>query len=391
MSFSRNVRYLYLQIFFHSLIFAYVIERLFALERGITVQMVVYCEIIYSAVTVALELPSGVLADRFGRKALLVFGAAFTVLEFLVLPFAHGFLLFGVSAFVAAVGGASTSGAWNALLYDSLRADGRAGEFEKILGRVRAVDFTASLLAGLLGAMLARHNGYAFVYWLSVASTSVALVAACALREPPKSSAAEETEPGLRAITGIALRFFREQPDVFRIVLQAAIIASCVNYVDEFWQNYLNDIAFPLALFGVVSALGSLVRTPGGLLAPWLLRRVGHRAALRLSSALAACGTLWAALAQSAWGIAGMAVAYFAVELMGPVSAGYVHHRAAPAARATIESAGSMLQRGIATGVGLLFGFVTDRFNIFAGFWLVGGIAAVTSVIFFNRVTKRTS
>jgi len=36
---NRNIRFLYLEIFFHNLIFAYVIERLFALERGMTIQL----------------------------------------------------------------------------------------------------------------------------------------------------------------------------------------------------------------------------------------------------------------------------------------------------------------------------------------------------------------
>jgi hypothetical protein len=47
---KSNVWKLYSYWFFHNLVFAYVIERLFWQQRGISVQQVVYTEIIYAAV-----------------------------------------------------------------------------------------------------------------------------------------------------------------------------------------------------------------------------------------------------------------------------------------------------------------------------------------------------
>ncbi len=382
MSFYKNIRYLYLMTFFRSLIAAYVIERLFALERGLSVQMVVWCEIIYAVATVALEIPSGFLADRFGRKRLLLFGGLFDVLEFLALPFAGGFFLFGVSALAAAIGSACSSGAWNALLYDSLRADGREGDFEKVLGRDKAVNFTAYLIAGVSGALLAQAFGYAFNYWLSAASMAAGLVFTCLLREPPKSGAPDKTGGSLGQIARLSARFFRKYPDVFRFAVFSSIIAACVNYVDEFWQNYLNGIAFPLALFGAVFAADIMFRAPGALIAFKLLGRMGHRAVMWLASLLAAAGILWAAFCQSAWGIAGFVAAGFAVEIIEPVTAGYIHRRADPGARATIESTAAMLLRVLSIGLGLAFGYLSDQLSIFAGFRLLGLAAAAACVLF---------
>ena len=53
MGYLRNIKKLYIMSFFHSLIPAYVIERLFWQQRGMNVQMVIYAEIIY-ALTVTL-------------------------------------------------------------------------------------------------------------------------------------------------------------------------------------------------------------------------------------------------------------------------------------------------------------------------------------------------
>ncbi len=167
MSFKRNIALLFGIRVCRSLILAYVIERLFALERGVTVEKLVYIEVLFGVLTVLLELPSGALADRFGRSTLLRFAAACEFFEFFVVIFARGIWLFAVSAVFAALGGACRSGSVNALLYDSLSAEGRRDAFEQTVGRMRAAGVASGLLAALAGAALASAYGYTLNYWLS--------------------------------------------------------------------------------------------------------------------------------------------------------------------------------------------------------------------------------
>lgn len=100
---------------------------------------------------VALEVPSGLFADRYGRRAALFSGFIGLVLNgigFLLftsfLPFAILFCIYGFSL-------AMSSGSDRALLYDNLVATGREWEYAKILSRVRSVgalSLGASMLAG---------------------------------------------------------------------------------------------------------------------------------------------------------------------------------------------------------------------------------------------------
>jgi len=95
---------------------------------------------LYNLTASALSFPAGKLSDRVGRKNLLIVGGVSAFFEFFILIYAHGFWLFGISALIAGIGGACTSGAWNALLYDSLKADNKQEIFERVLGRMQAVD-----------------------------------------------------------------------------------------------------------------------------------------------------------------------------------------------------------------------------------------------------------
>ena len=157
MNYLKNIKLLYANRFFHNLVFAYVIERLFWQQRGMTVQMVVYTEIIYATTIIILELPTGILADKWSRKNMLVLGAALTCFEFPILIFAHSFWHFGIVVFIAGISTSFVSGSEYALLYDSLKCHNKENTFEKVLGRLLAFDFSAVVLAGLSGSFLASR------------------------------------------------------------------------------------------------------------------------------------------------------------------------------------------------------------------------------------------
>jgi MFS family permease len=210
MDYNKNVYKLYMIIFFHNLIFAYVIERLFWEQRGMTVFMVVLCEVIYAATIVIFEIPSGILADKLGRKRLLVISAVLSLLEMVLLLYANSFMDFAIVVFMAGISGSCSSGAFNALLYDSLLISKKQNMFEKILGRINAFDFLAALIAALSGSVLAKFYGFEFNYILSAISLVVALAFTLSLKEPPRDNSEvpeEDSKEGFAFLGAVCFLF----------------------------------------------------------------------------------------------------------------------------------------------------------------------------------------
>ncbi|WP_460136332.1 MFS transporter [Pseudomonas sp. S1_E04] len=119
---------------------------------------------------VALEIPSGLLADRYGRKFSLIIGflgLCISGVGFLLfssfIPFAIIFCLFGASI-------AMGSGSDRALLYDNLLAEHRAQEYPKILSRARSVGAVSLGLSMLLGGVLQDTWSWNSVYIIFAAS-----------------------------------------------------------------------------------------------------------------------------------------------------------------------------------------------------------------------------
>lgn len=137
---------------------------LYLLQLGITQGEIGILQSFLFFSSVALEIPSGLLADRYGRKfsliigflGLFISGVGFLLFSSFI-PFAIIFCLFGASI-------AMSSGSDRALLYDNLLAEHRAEDYPKILSRARAIGAVSLGLSMLLGGVLQDTWSWNCVY-----------------------------------------------------------------------------------------------------------------------------------------------------------------------------------------------------------------------------------
>ncbi len=117
-------------------------------ERGLSLAQVTALDAPFWLVMVLAEVPTGAVADRWGRKfSMLLGGVCLTAAIFLFgIGTSYGVLL--VSYLIWGMAMTLGSGADTAFLYDSLVALGRGEELSRALGRARACETAA----GLVGA-----------------------------------------------------------------------------------------------------------------------------------------------------------------------------------------------------------------------------------------------
>jgi MFS family permease len=376
----KNINKLYLIIFFHNLIPAYVIERLFWEQRGMTVLMVVLCEIIYAVTIVIFEIPTGVVADKFGRKPLLVVGAVLSMFEFIILLFAHHFWTFALVVSLAGISSACTSGAWNALLYDSLAAAGKQRSFEKIVGRLNSLDLFGSLIAALSGGVLAKYYGFEYNYILSVISMFLALVLTLLIKEPSRISLIENKiaeQDNFKIYLRKSITFYKINPRLVSVITNAMAIGACITYLDEFWQLYLDEMEFSVLLFGVFSALLSLARIPGNLLAANLLTYFRAETIILFILGITTVCFFMTAIFPGIVGIIMILIIFFASGVIDPVVTGYLHHHGSSEIRATIESFQSLIESVITFTVGIGFGIISSSISVVSGFFFLGVVSCL--------------
>lgn len=379
----KNINKLYLIIFFHNLIPAYVIERLFWEQRGMTVLMVVICEIIYAVTIVIFEIPTGVFADKFGRKPLLVFGAVVSMLEFIILLFAHHFWTFALVVSLAGISSACTSGAWNALLYDSLAAVNKQRSFEKVVGRLNSLDLIGSLIAALSGGVLAKYYGFEFNYMLSAVSMALALVLTMQVKEPSRISLIKNKKAKhFNGYLRKSISFYKNNPMLVSVITNAMAIGACITYLDEFWQIYLDEMGLSVLMFGVFSALISLARIPGNLLAAYLLTYFKAKSIILFILGITTICFFMIGIFPGIIGLIMIFFIFLASGVIDPVVTGYLHHHGNSEIRATIESFQSLIESVITFTVGIGFGIISTSNSIVTGFFFLGVVSCL--FYFFN-------
>ena len=148
--------------------------------------------------TTALEVPSGYMSDRIGRRITLIAAASCGAGAALMLVLGDGFAAFALASVLLGAAGAFASGTDSALLFESLKADSRAAEIGAAELKAWRYSFTALALSALTGGVLARVDDR--LPYVATAMSALVLLAITALfREPPHAPSASHRDD-LRAI-----------------------------------------------------------------------------------------------------------------------------------------------------------------------------------------------
>jgi predicted MFS family arabinose efflux permease len=210
---------------------------------------------LYYLVVVGTEVPSGVLADRFGRKAILVFGAAVNGIGCFVFARAHGFGAFAVGEVLFGLGTAFVSGADSALLFDSLAAERREAEYPRAEGAAQASWLLATVVAYPLSDQILVVNGNpVLAYWVAGALSLLGAGVGLLFSEPPRGE-----RQSAREITFGAVRDVLRLPGVLRVILYSiGVFALLRAAVVLFFHPVLKAQGIPPSLYGTILAAMNL-------------------------------------------------------------------------------------------------------------------------------------
>ncbi len=171
----------------------YAVYTLWFNDNGISTARLSTVFIVWAVVALALEIPSGALADRIDRRRLL--GAAFTIRGagialWLVWPTFTGVL---IGASLWALHDALASGAWEAMIHDELDEVGQARSYATVMARIGQFSHLGIAASTLLGAALLRIDvGLETLGWLTLAAHAGSIALVVTLPEVRWRGAADE-------------------------------------------------------------------------------------------------------------------------------------------------------------------------------------------------------
>jgi len=250
--------------------------------RGLSVFEFGLLQSIYYFVAVTLEVPSGVIADRFGRKHTLVLGSILAMAGSLLRIVAFDFWVFAVAEVLFATALALVSGADSAILFDSLDADGRASEYSRYEGLVQS-SWLALTAVGmtLTDWYLVKGDDPTLAFAATAVMAGMSVGCALAMHEPPV-----HRRLGVREITTGALRDVAQIPGILRLLAYSAGVFVLLRAaIILFFNPTLADKGIPVDFYGTALAIVNIA----GAIVAWRSHRimevVGERAFLFLMPA----------------------------------------------------------------------------------------------------------
>ncbi|MGW2075836.1 MFS transporter [Streptomyces sp. NPDC001939] len=285
---------------------------LFLQQRGFSAGQVALLQTLIYLVSGLAELPTGIIADRIGRRASIVIGQVLIAGCLLGQVSSSNYWVFLTLFMLQGVGMACVSGSDTALLYDLLVRRGATTGYVKIKSRFTMLGTVTSGVAIVLGGQLQRFS-WGIVY-LGSASCLILAVVVLMSRVPEIRGAdavdeqREGAEKGHSDATAWRALLRIATPALVTLAVVSGLMHATLTPYIIFTQKTLSDQGAGTALVSVVISAGFFVGGLVPLLSDRANRRFGYRIVLPVSLVMLAT-----ALGLSGFGLVWVTIGAFLV------------------------------------------------------------------------------
>lgn len=291
---SRTVERTYLTLILGNTLAASLIwgiNTIFLLDAGLSNFEAFAANAFFTAGMVLFEIPTGIIADTWGRRTSYLLGTitlAISTLFYVLLWQMHApFWLWAVSSLFLGLGFTFFSGAVEAWLVDALHATGYTDSLEKVFGRGQVASGIAMLTGSVAGGVIAQATNLSVPYVLRGVILIAMFVTAWWLMRDIGFTPSRSKKPlqDMKNILSASVNHGLRNPPVRWVMLSAVFASSVGFYAFYALQPYILNLygdpnAFAVAGFVAAAVAGAQIC--GGFMAPYI-----RRAFQRRTSALA--------------------------------------------------------------------------------------------------------
>jgi MFS family permease len=363
-----------------------------------------------------LEIPSGALADSFGRRGAMVASFVAYIISFLLLASAESTATFFMGMFLYGVGDTFRTGTHKAMIFEWLRLQGRSNERTSVYGLTRSWSLLGSALSGIIAAGFVLISGsYDYVFYFAVVPYAANLLNLATY--PKELDGAHQKASSIRESVGRLKKTFKNsigKPQLRRLMIESMGWEGVFNAIKDYLQPVLQTVAIvviatffapansadqtPTAFFNEAQTTALLIGPVYAilfLLSAWASRN-SQRLVDQAGGESAAAKKLWlfnllifVFIAVVAWWqinvllVVGLVTLYVIKNFWRPILISRIDVHSDPHEGATVLSIESQAQRLATMVLAPLVGWLIDavRSNQLGGeFWPIGVIGAIVAL-----------
>lgn len=317
----------------------YAVYTLLFSGAGLSVWQISSLFVIWSVSSLALEVPSGALADATSRRRLLIVGPLLTAVAFALWVAAPGYWVFALGFVLWGLKSALTSGALEALVYEELQRLDASAKYATLMGRGQVAGVLAAMCSGAVAAPVISSGGFPAI---GLASVVVCLLASVVAVLFPENRIRSRDDPDLGWADTLAagLREVRRSRSIRAAVILVAVVASVWGALDEYTPMLIESGGASVADVSLLMVVIWAGASAGGLAAG----RAARLGSTALALLICVGATLMAAGALSGhpFGVVALAAAFGVFQCVTVVADTRLQDSIASQARATVTSLAGM-------------------------------------------------
>jgi len=364
-----------------------VVMSIFLVFRGLSLSQIYYLAVVFSTVVFLTELPSSYLADRWGRKKILIMAVLLNLIYGIICIFARDVWLFIIAFVIFALSTALYSGTDEALIYDTSKNLGEEENSLKKLGQYFSAQRIFKIVTPIVAVLVAKNlSNEQFIWLLSIDNLALfgAVVLCLFLVEPEIHYRVESIKLG---VFKDAWELMKSRPEMMRIVISKTLIFIGSFLIWRLYSEYFRQLEMPIILIGVMTAIYQLIVFLLNLMVHKILINKEIESRLNLLNVVFTVSVSLFLVNQVFWKNVWVAMLFFILLIVsesvrGPLYSQITNKLTQSYNRATTLSLVNLLNSALLVPLVLLGSFLVAK-----GFSFLFGLSmvlALVSIIFFR-------
>lgn len=368
------------------------VYALFLLSRGLDLFQINVVLATFLIASFLFEVPTGAVADAFGRKVSVLASCAVRAVAFALYAISDSFAEFLFAEFIDAVGMTLATGALDAWAVDGIRAEGDHRPADRFFARAQMLARTLMILSGLLGGYVASYD--LRLPWIvgSVGFASTGVVAAVLMREVAHPASKARPRRNLRRSLSAGMSTVRSQPVARLLCLLTMATGFAIMPVYQLWQPRMGELAGGVWVMGWIWVFLNLSSILGSAVLPRLLGRFSRPSLLAVAALWRSFAVAVAALAFGFFpAVTGLLLQEMGFGFCEPLLQAWMNEQVEDEHRATVLSVRSMaFTFGGSAGL-IALGLVARGFGIPAAWLCSAAIIGLTlpGYLLLGRAAQR--
>ena len=375
---------------------------LFLVEKGLPYTQIGILYAVREIFINIFEIPSGIMADSYGRKNALIGSFFLYIISFSVFYLSNDFWLFLIAFILYGIGEAFRSGTHKGMIIDYLKLNHWEGQKINYYGHTRSWSQKGSAISALVAGLIVFYSGtYQNIFLYSIIPYLLNLLLIISYPKELNRSLEQINQKSRFGIRLTTKSFFKiiKQPNVLKIINTSAIHTAYLRAVKDYIQLLMVNVALIIPIMinvevekknGIVIGVIYFFIYLATSRASQISSKVAAKSKQNISNITLLLGFIFGIICGvffifDLWIISIIAFAgiYIVENIRKPILTGFIADQVPNEILTSVISAQSLLRTIITAILAFVFGFIADNFGIGVSF-IVVSVFLTLSTIWMN-------